>query len=212
MALITNYSTLQSAISDWLARADLTGVIPTFIQLAESRLNRDVKSPRNLQVIAGTLASHYFDFPILFLEQEGKFKEIKKLSITYGGRDYVLAPLTPNEATDIDVAGPPRGYYVLGATVYVIGGNGDENYSLVAEMSLPDISSAVNSYTNWVLQKAPELYLYASLLEASPYLKADSRIGIWAEGYRVALQSLNEQEERLVRGPGMRIKPVRYAP
>lgn len=210
--MITDYSTLQTAIANWLARADLTNIIPEFIQLAESRLNRDVKSPRNLQIFTGTLASNYFDFPVLFLQQEGKFKEIKKLSITYGGRDCVLEPMTPNQATDVSVVGPPRGYYVLGAAVYVIGGNGDENYSLTAEMSLPDISSAVNAYSNWVLQKAPELYLYAALLEASPYLKADNRIAIWAEGYRVALESLNAQEERLVRGPGMHIKPVHYAP
>ena len=210
--MITDYSTLQTAIANWLARADLTGIIPEFIQLAESRLNRDIKSPRNLQEFIGTLQTHFLEFPVLFLTAEGKFKEIKKLSITYGGREYVLKPLTPNEATDISVSGPPRGYYVQGAYIYVVGGAGDEDYSLVAEMTLPDISSVNTSYTNWVLQKAPELYLYAALLEASPYLKADSRIGVWGEGYRVALESLNAQEERLTRGPGIRIKPVHYAP
>ena len=210
--MITDYTTLQDAVASYLKRSDLAGDIPLLIQLAESRLNRDIKSPRNLQEHVGTLTSHYFAFPVLFLPQEGKFKEIKKLSITYGGRDYVLSPLTSNQAVNISDVTPPRGYYVQGSNIYVVGGNGDENYSLVAEMTLPEIASAVNGYTNWVLQKAPELYLYATLLESAPFIKNDARIQVWAEGYRAALSTLNEQEERLTRGPGVRIKPVHYAP
>ena len=40
---ITNYSTLQSTVADYLNRSDLTAVIPTFIQLAESQINRDIR-------------------------------------------------------------------------------------------------------------------------------------------------------------------------
>lgn len=212
MALITNYSTLQSAISDWLARADLTGVIPTFIQLAESRLNRDIKSPRLIFPHTGTLSSRTIALPDRFYTEQGVLCEILSLSVSIGGRDVVLEPLTPSSATDAQIGGIPRGYYVIENTIAIIGGNGDEAYTLRVKNSLPQIASSRNNYTNWLLQKAPELYLYAALLEASPYLKADARISIWAEGYRVALESLNAQEERLTRGPGIRIKPVHYAP
>lgn len=41
--MITNYADLQAAIANWLARADLTDQIPTFIALAEARLNRDLR-------------------------------------------------------------------------------------------------------------------------------------------------------------------------
>ena len=40
---ITNYTTLQSTIADYLARTDLTAQIPTFIQLCENRLRRDLR-------------------------------------------------------------------------------------------------------------------------------------------------------------------------
>jgi hypothetical protein len=40
---ITNYTTLQSTVADYLNRTDLTSIIPTFIQLAESQINRDVR-------------------------------------------------------------------------------------------------------------------------------------------------------------------------
>ena len=212
MALITDYATLKTAVADWLARADLTGVIPTFIQLAESRLNRDVKSPRLTYEHLGTISSYTIAFPERFYIENGAFCEILSLSVSIGGRDVTLEPLTPSIATDAQIGGIPRGYYVIENSIAIIGGNGDEAYTLRVKNSLPQISSSRNNYTNWVLQKAPELYLYATLLEASPYLKADSRMGVWAEGYRVALESLNAQEERLTRGPGIRIKPVHYAP
>jgi hypothetical protein len=41
--VIVDYATLQTAVADFMARADLTVQIPTFIQLAESRMNRDLR-------------------------------------------------------------------------------------------------------------------------------------------------------------------------
>jgi len=40
---ITNYTDLQTTIADFLNRDDLTTVIPTFIQLAETQFNRDIR-------------------------------------------------------------------------------------------------------------------------------------------------------------------------
>lgn len=42
--MINDYATLQAAIADELARADLTAAIPNFIQLAEADLNRQVRT------------------------------------------------------------------------------------------------------------------------------------------------------------------------
>ena len=40
---ITSYSTLKSAIADWLLRDDLTAVIPSFISLAEADISRKMR-------------------------------------------------------------------------------------------------------------------------------------------------------------------------
>lgn len=40
--MINDYTTLQAAVAQWLARSDLAGVIPTCIQLAEARINADL--------------------------------------------------------------------------------------------------------------------------------------------------------------------------
>ena len=40
---LNNYSDLKTTVANYLARSDLTSVIPDFIQLAEQRLRRELR-------------------------------------------------------------------------------------------------------------------------------------------------------------------------
>lgn len=209
---ITDNASLVSAVSDWLARADLTAVVPTFVQLAESRLNRDVKSPRMLIKETGLAISYLIYIPTPALSSSPRFQEIVSLSVSVGGRDIPLPPLPPSMALDATVGAYPRGFYVLGENIVLVGGTGSESYTLIYKASLPTIASSVNYFTNWLLDRAPELYLYAALLEAAPYLKDDARIQTWAAGYQQALETLNLQESMVAYAPAPRQMPVHNAP
>jgi len=48
--------------------------------------------------------------------------------------------------------------------------------------------------TNWLTDYAPNALLYAALLEATPYLKQDSRVATWQQYYDRAASSLNGQD------------------
>jgi hypothetical protein len=48
--------------------------------------------------------------------------------------------------------------------------------------------------SNWLTEYAPQLLLYASLLEATPFLKNDERIGVWQQMYDRAAQALNGED------------------
>ena len=48
---MTDYSSLKSTIASYLGRSDLTTQIPDFIQLAEERLRRDLRT-RQMLVVA----------------------------------------------------------------------------------------------------------------------------------------------------------------
>lgn len=52
--MVNDYATLQAAVAAWLARADLTSQIPTFIQLAEADLNRQVRTRQMQTLVTGT--------------------------------------------------------------------------------------------------------------------------------------------------------------
>lgn len=47
---------------------------------------------------------------------------------------------------------------------------------------------------NWLTAYAPDLLLYAALLEASPFLKKDERIATWQSMYDRAAQALSGQD------------------
>ena len=48
--------------------------------------------------------------------------------------------------------------------------------------------------SNWLTEYAPELILYASLLEATPFLKNDERVQLWQGLYDRCAQAFNGQD------------------
>ena len=48
--------------------------------------------------------------------------------------------------------------------------------------------------TNWLTEYAPDVLLYATLLEATPFLKSDERIQTWQAMYDRAAQALNGED------------------
>jgi hypothetical protein len=48
--------------------------------------------------------------------------------------------------------------------------------------------------TNWVTEYAPQLLLYGTLVEATPFLKNDERIQVWQSMYDRAAAMLNGED------------------
>lgn len=48
--------------------------------------------------------------------------------------------------------------------------------------------------TNWLTEYAPDLLLYATLLEATPFLKNDERVQLWQAMYDRAAQALSGED------------------
>jgi len=70
----------------------------------------------------------------------------------------------------------------------------------------PDaLSDSVAS--NWILEEAPDVYLYGSLIHSAPYLADDARTAVWAQLYSAAVSKLNaESENARVSGSGLKLK------
>ena len=56
---LTTYATLQTAIGDWLNRADLTSVIPDLITLAEAQFQRQIRHRKQITRSTATLDQRY---------------------------------------------------------------------------------------------------------------------------------------------------------
>lgn len=52
--------------------------------------------------------------------------------------------------------------------------------------------------TNWLTEYAPDALLYATLLEATPFLKIDARIPVWQSMYDAAVVALNGEDTKRI--------------
>ncbi|WP_375413089.1 hypothetical protein [uncultured Bradyrhizobium sp.] len=164
---IANYTDLQSAIADWLARADLTARIPDFVALAEGHFNRELRTREMLSAYAPVLSGGTASLPPDFLES---------YEITWTGpaRSRSLKNVEPDsEAWRFRYRpnGDPSMFVILASTVSIRPAAGG-NITIVYYQSIPPL---VSNSTNWLLTKCPDLYLYRALAEAYIYQKNDEK-------------------------------------
>ena len=202
---ITNYSTLQTTIADFLNRDDLTSVIPTFIQLAEAQLNREIRHYKMEQRANGqqSAGDQWMQIPNDWLET------IRLHIIAQGTSAVTLtsrAAMADIRAKNEDVSTKTPYYYCHSDSQFELYPTPSEDmeFELLYYQKIPDL--ATNS-TNWLLTDAPDVYLYGALLHSAPYLAEDARVAVWAQMYSAAVQNVNSASEQArYSGSGMTLK------
>lgn len=195
MAGISNYTDLQTAVTEWLARdqdTTLIARIPTFIQLAETKFNREL-FVRQMEQRATTIVDTTSIEPE-FISLPDDFQSMRRVRLkSVTGRPC----LEFRSGTQMDefrysrgnATGQPQYFTIFGSEME-LGPTPDSNYTIemVYRSVVPPLS--LNA-TNWLLTLAPDLYLYGALLESAPYIKEDERIKTWGLGFKTALDGLN---------------------
>jgi hypothetical protein len=201
---ITNYANLQTTIADFLNRDDLTSVIPTFIQLCEANINRNVRHWKMETRSSGqqSAGDQYMQIPADWIETI-------RFHVTGSGTSPLdlisRAAMQDKRAGAEDTSGTPR-YYTHADSQFELYPTPDAatNVELLYYAKVPDL--ATNS-TNWLLEEAPDVYLYGSLLHSAPYLQEDSRMAVWAQMASAAVARLNEASEQArYSGSGLTLK------
>jgi len=189
---ITSYSELQTAVSNWLDRSDLTAIIPDFITLAETRIGRKlrvraVEGRATTPMVAG---QEYYSVPTDFLE-------CRNIQINTNPVN-VLEYLTPEQMDKeypSSATGVPAAFTVIGTEFQLKPiPNSTDNLEIDYYKKLSALSNSNTS--NWLITHAPDLLLYGSLIEAEAYLVNDPRIPIWKAGFEQAMAEFNQQDQR----------------
>lgn len=185
---ITNYTDLQSTVADWLHRSDLTNVIPTFIQLAEKQMSRQLRLKNQEAEATGTAAST--------IALPADYVEMIALTLTSGDEERALKQVDRFSGTRVNNFTADTAYYTIegGNIVLTPDPAGTETYTLQYYAAVPALSGA--SPTNWLITAHPDLYLYAVLLQSAPYLIDDARVATWQGAYTAILASIREQDEK----------------
>lgn len=189
---ILNYSDLQSTIADYLARADLTAQIPSFIQLAETRLRRDLRIRQMLKVVTTTTLAG--DSTV---ELPSDFLQMRDLHIATNPVQSIeyQSPSNFYRNTASTVTGVPMQYTIL-AQEFQFAPSPDSNYTLqMMYYAAPPYLTNTNA-SNVFLAVCPDLLLYGALGEAEPYLMNDARLDTWASMYDRGLASLTVSDDQ----------------
>lgn len=101
-----------------------------------------------------------------------------------GGRPrrYTIIGSVPLDDVDADVSIWPNG---LDRPFLLTGPAGTGVVSLVYRQRIPPLGPERAS--NWLIVRNPDLYLYAALLEAEPFLRNDGRVALWQSMLETAI-------------------------
>lgn len=195
MALITDATSLTTAISEYLAReedATLIARIPSFVQLTEAKLNRELMV-RQMEVRSIAIPNLASDEPE-FISLPTDFQSMRRIRLSSAeGKPYLSyrSPTQIDEArmASANVSGRPSEFTIFGNEIEL---RPTPDTAVTIEMVYRRLIPSLNANsTNWLLDLAPDIYLYGALLESAPYIKEDGRIQTWGAGFSSALDGLN---------------------
>lgn len=155
-----NRSELLNAVSDWLHRADLDTPAATFLQLAESRLNRDLLLSRYATTTTLTIpaAASSVDLP-------ADYREGRSLTSSDGEWTQV----SPERLGQRVAAGSSAKEWAVysGALHIPFAAEEDITLELAYWQRIPALTELVT--TNWLIETHPDVYLWAALELAAVY-------------------------------------------
>jgi hypothetical protein len=196
-----NYAELDDAIASYMHRSDLGGVIPTFIQLGEARINRDLRVPEMQQEATLNTTNGVATLPDRYLGMRDisyNPGSTGSIALTSVGRHGIARVRGRN--------GKPIVYSVLGNEVEIRPADDTVDFTLQYWRGLAPLTFN-GVYTNPVSERYPYLYLYSALLEAAIYTQ-DPEL---AQGYNARYQldlertNLEASENRFGESPTMTV-------
>ena len=198
---LSNRTELLAALADWANRTDMTAVWPDMVTLAEAEMKRRLRratESTTIYISAGNMTG------------PADMAEPVHLRLSSGDPylDGSLSLCTPEMLTDVRqrtgyVAGRPTHFAFYDAQIQ-FAPIPDQSYDgiLLYKQQLTPLTAS--NTTNAVLTEAPDLYLFGALLQATPYMEHDERIGVWQMKFDNAIEQMNEMRAREEYGAGLK--------
>jgi len=203
MATAMTFTTLKQDVQRYLERGNTLASdpivfeqIPRLINLAERRIARELKVEGFINVVTGTLSAGQSVYP-----KPDRWRDTVSINIgtgaTFDNRKIIYARVYeylrsywPN-ALETDT---PIFYSDYDYSHWLLAPTPDAAYPFeILYYELPPLLDE-SVQTNWITEYAPQLLLYGTLVEATPFLKNDERIPVWQSMYDRAAAMLNGED------------------
>jgi hypothetical protein len=197
------YTSLISDVQLYAERSDQPFVdqIPRFVMLAENRIATEVRGLGYVRFVTSNLIQGNGElvkptrwretaaFSIV-IPSTNKIKFLKQRSYTY------LRSYWPDSA----IEGEPKYYSDYAYEHYLIVPTPQLAYPIELSYFERPTPLSVSDQTNWTTQYAPQLLLYATLMEAQPFLKRPERTAEFQSLFDRAAATVSQESERRMMG------------
>lgn len=195
---ITTNSELKTAVSSWLKRSDLSAFLDDLVMAGEKWIMRNVRATEmetafNVAIAGGTAAvpTGYLGAKFLYVDgsptQIVRPMSLAQLFEKYPQRSSSQKPkFFAYSAGTLEFGPYPDSTYTIKGTYYRRQG--------------PLSSAVYDLFTN-----NPDLYLFAALCEAEPFMKNDKRIAVWQAKRDAIANAINAEAQGIAFSGGMAI-------
>ena len=203
MATTMTFETLKQDVQHYLERGTTAAAdpivfaqIPRLINLAERRCARELKVQGFINVVVTDMipGQSVYDKP-------DRWRDTVSINIGTGVGNVTRKTLFTRAYEylrsywpDAAQTGEPAFYSEYDYSHWLFAPTPDAAYPMeILYYELPPLLDDTQQ-TNWLTEYAPQLLLYATLLEATPFLKNDERIPVWQNMYDRAAAMLNGED------------------
>ena len=203
MATTMTFATLQQDVQRYLERGAsyasdqvVYEQIPRLINLAERRIARELKVQGFIAVVTDTMVPGQSVY-----QKPDRWRDTVSVNVGTGAgytkrktlftRDYEYCrSYWPDEGETSE----PIFYSEYDYDHWLIVPTPAQPYPFeVLYYELPPLLDD-STQTNWLTEYAPQLLLYGTLLEATPFLKNDERIPMWQQQYTQIMSVLKDED------------------
>ena len=185
MSIVADYAALLVDAGEYSGRNDIAHLFPRFVGLAELKLNRmlrvsDMETTAAIAVVDG-------DAPL-----PADYVEARQV-LSASGRPIRAMALQQLAGSGPASAGEPLGYAVVGNRIKAFPA-GSYGLTMTYYGRIPPLSAA--DPTNWLLQKAPDVYLYGLVEEIAIWERDAGKAAAAQQLKMAALAGLGIADER----------------
>jgi len=185
---LTTYQDIQDTLKKYLwDRTDVSGLVPDFIVMAESRMNSTLRLSAMEASTSITLTSGSGSLPSDYLawrsvNDQGNPVRALEWAEPDWAEDHFIAQTAATLSSHFTIVGNTLRTFAPSST----------NVTLKYYQKIPALAS--NTTGNWVTSRAPLLYIYAAMLEASVLLADDERAPLFGAMYKDQAEILIRQD------------------
>jgi hypothetical protein len=201
MSFALTYTTLVEALQQYMQRYDalITENIPLWIMLAQQRIPRELKLLGFRVEVTGTFDGTAQSSGLM--QKPSDWRKTISFFVGTGTGNNTHTPIYERTYEyirttypDPTVQGTPRFYGDADYNHWLVQPSPDQAYPFKIDYYGTLTFLDATTSTNWLTINAPDLLLYACLMEAIPFVKTDERIPVWQSMYAQAKAALQAQE------------------